>query len=443
MSKTAYLKLQRKSLFDKWLNIKSSEDYLLIQERIAEDILNSEQELKESNEDEVLQFHISRLRLYADGLAWISLHPHAIRQMAKNPGPAPSLQEQRESYNQVLKSAKRNLKKYHAPVLICDITNILRIGDLIICVNPDCPIIVECKNKLSKPEHLMQGRTGRQISRAEKALQYLNKGTAKSYGKDLTLHTIESPHKAERNWEILSKVCGEAVNANYARHNVSSFETIWAYTPDYRTAVISEVSKYGDRTAYFGTTAGLMNMTDGLFPPPIVWPIPSTFRFSILEGDIEIAHLVDSKAFEQDFCTGGNIEIHPTETSPIHVRIGNNVYNLALRFIYDVLYGFETVASCVNGLISFANQIQSLDIEKINRTPTEKPSINHISSIDEAMRLVNSGIEKENSLVSISVPLLEMIKNRTEAIEWDIIETPSYAILDWQTFKQLMSKYTL
>jgi len=130
MPRTTELRHQRESLFEKWINAESFKDWLSIQEQIADSIRVSERELRGSDNGDALRFHISRLRLYADGLVWLSLHPHTICQMAKNSGPIPSIEDQGKAFDQVIESARRNLKKYRTPVLICDITNVLRIGDL-------------------------------------------------------------------------------------------------------------------------------------------------------------------------------------------------------------------------------------------------------------------------------------------------------------------------
>ena len=449
MPRTTELRHQRESLFEQWINAESLEDWLSIQEQIAESIRASERELRGSDNGDALRFHISRLRLYADGLAWLSLHPHTIRQMAKNPGSTPSIEDQGKAFDQVIESARRSLKKYRAPVLICDISNVLRIGDLVICVNPEVPIVVECKIKFPKPQHLMQGRIGRQVSRVKGLMRYLHKGSAKVFGENSHRQTVESAHRAQRNWEVLAEICHEARRTGRARSDMSEFEVLWAYTPDYLDSVLAEVREYEDRTAYFGTSNGLMNMTDGLFPPPIVWPIPSELRFLLLEGDIQIAHLVDVKAFERDFGQGEGIEMSSTEQFPVHVKVGGNVYPLSLRFVYDVLYGFETIDSCVNGLIDFARQLKVTQPVETEDTQAGKPPLHHVDSLEAATSLLNSGIDSMDTLVSMPLSLLELLCQKPEKLRDhpDVVplpnydSPPAYAILDWGTFRELMVKH--
>lgn len=449
MPTTTELRYQRESLFKKWIKAQSFEDWLSIQEEIAESIRTSERELRGSDNGDALRFHICRLRLYADGLVWLSLHPHTIRQMAKNPGPAPSIQDQGEAFQQVIESARRNLKKYQAPVLICDITNVLRIGDLVICVNPEVPIVVECKTKLPKPEHLMQGRIGRQVSRVKGLMQYLHKGSAKVFGDNSHRQTVESAHRAQRNWKILAEICEEVCQTGRSRRDMSEFEVFWGYTPDNLDSVLAEVSEYKDQIAYFGTSNGLMNMTDGLYPPPIAWPIPSELRFALLEGDIEIAHLVDARAFERDLGQGEGIEMSPTEQLPVRVTVGGNVYPLSLRFVYDVLYGFETMDSCVNGLIDFARQLEVVQPVETEDAQKGKPIIHHVDSLEAAMSLLNSGIDGMDILVSMPPSLLELLcrkpekpKDHPHGVPLSTHHLPpAYAILDWATFRELMTKH--
>jgi hypothetical protein len=446
------LRGQREYLFQKCIHAASPEEFLSVQIQIADAIRAAERELHTSDAIDALTFHVNRLRLYVDGLVWLVLHPHTIRQLAKNPGHTSRIADQGDAFDQVIKSAKRNFTRYQAPVLICDVTNILKIGDLIICLDPEVPMIVECKSKLPKPQHLMQGRIGRQISRAEGTMRYLQKGSAKIFGESIHRYVVESMHKAQHNWTVVAEVCQEARQTVCARRDISEFEVLWAFTSEHPESIAVKLGQDAGpgRAAYFATSDGLMNMTDGLYPPPSVWPIPSDLRFAVLEGDIKIAHLINAKAFEQKLGETEEIEMCPMEQFPIHVKLGGSVYPLSLRFVYDVLYGFETVDSCVDGIIRFAHQLQSVKPSEIQCAQEVKPSISHVDSLEEAISLLNSEIGSEDRLVSISTSLLELLNQdkRTTVQANDLIHdvdegAPAYAIIDWQTFRSMMIKYGL
>ncbi len=199
---------------------------------IASEILRAEAlQVQDAKTD--VPFHIERLRLYVDGLVWLILHPHVIRQMAKNADVPKSLLQQGDAFGLVLESAHHYYETIGVPIFIADITNVLKIGDLVVVTNTEVPMIVESKKRLPRPEHLMQGRSGRQISRAMGTMRYLREGSAKVFGDDCHRRVVESPTKALRNWNLIDEVCKSALKSGWAEVVVSEHEFMWAYRKDF------------------------------------------------------------------------------------------------------------------------------------------------------------------------------------------------------------------
>lgn len=450
MVNSKQLEIERESLFERCIRVGSSEDLLAIQEHIADSIRKCERAIKVTENKDDLRFHIERLRLYADGLVWLVLHPHTIRQLAKNPGPPRSIEAQGKAFDQVLESARDHLTRDKVPVLIADITNVIKIGDLVLCTNPEAPQIVECKTRLPHPQLFMRGRFGRQVSRTMSTLKYLSTGSAKVFGNERHQLVLVSPHASKRNWEALTSVCSTAVSNGCAFLQLSSHEFLWAYAPENQDSVLAEVTKYSENLScvFFGTSLGLMNMTDGLFPPPIVWPIPSELRFQLMEEHIVVAHLLDSKAFECDFNKGEWIKVSPQEDFPIHVVTGGKEYPLGKRFIYDVLYGFETVDSCVQGLIEFARQLHEQPPVDISASHQAKRKVHFVESAEEAQELAMSKDVPEDDFVVMPLELFEQMKSATGQPKSEVRELikkqrgykPTYPIMNIEMLKKLISK---
>jgi len=219
----------RRLLFDRLNRINTTRQLLTFQKDVAKAIVDAERRLARGKYDsEKLQFHIESLRLYADTLVWWNLHPHAIRQLAKNPGPVQSLLRQGDAFHSVLLHAERYQRETRLPILIADITNVLKVGDIVVVSDPESPQVVECKLKLPKPQHLMQGRTGRQVSRAIGTMQYLKEGAGKLFGQDYYEIAVESQHRSERNWEAIERVCSHALRVGEAYEEISNGDYLWA-----------------------------------------------------------------------------------------------------------------------------------------------------------------------------------------------------------------------
>ena len=398
------LRASRSVLFQRLdVAVKTAEDRLAFQIDIAEALRAAEGELKAKKDGtEALKFHIRRLRLYADGLVWRTLHPHAIRQLAKNAGSPQNLLSQGDAFDNVLAHARRYLEETGLPLLIADITTVIKIGDIILVADVERPTIIECKMKLAGPRHLMQGRFGRQVSRAIGTMQYLDEGTAKVFGDEHPRVVVETEHKPARNWKALERIISKASDEGEAFRELQPGDYLWALRPERRESIMAQVAEKGKSIGFaqFGTAQGLMNFEDGLYAPPSAWPISLQARFALLEGTIDLCHLVSYDTLTGDFGDGRSIEIREGDY-PIVVTIRGREYPLSRRFVYDVVYGFETVDSCVKGLLTFAEDLASSLPPVPPDVPETKPSICYVGTIEEIPSILERGDLPDTDLVAL------------------------------------------
>jgi len=458
MLSTNDLKDKRKSIFEKCKNCSSPLELLLVQEDIYNNILDSENRIKSnSKQKKYYKFNIEKLRLFCDGLAWSVIHPHAIRQLAKSTSKPPSLNDQKHFFHRIFKYSFDYLKKHDVPIMLADLTNIIKTGDLILCSDPEYPTIVEYKNKLPSPEKFLLGRIGRQVSKGITTSKYLKNNEAKIFGDPKLNLCIPTLHKAERNWERVTIVCEAAMKSKKGVHfeKLSDYEIIGAHIDGKEAEVSDLINNFFQQSGlstsriYLGTSSGLMNMFDGLFPSPLVWPIPQKFSFCILEDEITVVHAITSQAFEYVSEDGYQLKILPQNDFPIIVSKNGKDYPFSLRFIYDVLYGFETVESCIKGLIDFAEEIQrqNIDIEapkKLNKLRVTKPSILYLDSIEDVRTLQNNEKNENYTYVSISRDLYKKIAETYDnlSIENMRLISPkvdsSYYLFDFYSFMELI-----
>ncbi len=352
---------ERRDLLTRLNSASSPADHLAVQQHAAAAILRSE-ELLELSDDADARHHVGQIRLYMDALVWNTLHPHAIRQLAKGYGTPPSLISQGPAFDLVMEAAHQWTVSTNVSALIADLTNIIKIGDLILVQHPEYPAIVECKSQLPKPQHFRQGRTGRQISRALGTVRYLSGKPTKIYGQDLPLVVVESAHRASRNWLAVERCVAAAMQQGESFEQISSYELIWAGpTGDTQGFVdrLAGLDKQLSTVDFVGSSLGALETSDGLFPPPAAWPIAADAQSALMEREIQLSHFVSGAAFEGDH-HGARIAFADDSDRPLVVTLDDHEFALSSRLIFEVVYAFETVESAIEGIVAFAREVATL-----------------------------------------------------------------------------------
>jgi len=131
-------------------------------------------------------------------------------------------------------------------------------------------------------------------------------------------------------------------------------------------------------------------MYDGVIAPPSAWLISPEARFAVIEEDLLIYRIVSYDALIRDKGDGRTISIVDQEW-PIVVTSGGETYDLSARFIYDIVFGLETIQSCIDGLFAFADQLSQAPEPQVPVRSSSKPRVWTVTSKDEALQLALSG----------------------------------------------------
>lgn len=390
------LRTVRRSLLDRMLQVDSAGELYQFQLKLAEAIQAAERVAWKTDSDEHKR-HIHLLRSYGDALAWMLLHPHTIRQLANNPSAPPSLTGQAGSFEGTLQAAA-DYTSAGIPVLICDITNCLKIGDLVLCLHPERPGLVECKTRLV-PRFIMQGRTGRQVSRMISTLEYLYEGTAKVYGDSEPRLTVDVTAQADYSWEAVEAAVTAALGVGLGFAAAGDCDVVWACTADDDDLPIPRemkalASDWDMRCV--GCHARALEEAKDAVPPPAAWPIDADCRFALMEVEVLLFHLVDLQHFTRIATKHGQISkvlTHRTASDEYDhifvVVVGGEEYQFSSRFLWDVLYGFQTIESTANIITESAVRVHELECLDTawQPTATSKPQVRIVRSIEEARRL--------------------------------------------------------
>ena len=424
MTLSEQLRTTRRALFDQIEKLDSLQALYEFQRAIAEEIQRSEQLAKKDKWGEH-KWHIHLLRSYGDALAWMLLHPYTIRQLAKNPSPPPSLLSQQDSFQYVLETGHEYADK-GILVLISDITNCLKIGDLVLCYHPERPGLIECKLGHTLPELLMRGRTGRQISRMMGTLQHLYEGKAKLYGESKLRVAVETTSQIEYTWDIVNRTVSDALSTGLGVGASSDSDLTWAFVgDDSHLEIPQEVRTFASNFEIpcCGCHARPLEEANPRVPPPAVWPIARDCRFALMELEVILFHLVDIQRFAEAVTERGRIiEILVTKAGfndgSFLVEAGDHRYTLSSSFLADVVYGFQTIESTAKSMIEFASQISEL--ERISKPPTPsstgRPKLKVVRTIEEAMQLAKEArAAAKGGVVAMPETLFDQINQSRKA----------------------------
>jgi len=397
----ASLKAKRKSMFSELQCVDTPEKLVAFQKDLAAAILEAEQAIVAGGPD-MWKDHCHLLRVYGDTLAWTLLDRHAIRQLAKNIDNWPNLLHQRSAVDGVLETAAfyagRNL-----PVLASDLTNILTIGDLIVCDNPEAPVIVEVKGAgFSLNSFQADRRTRKQAIRAMRTSEFMATG-ASGFQRAIGIQTLTS-----YSWASLGEVLQRARHEGSAVTTVGNQSIIWAFESDGGKLPPLPVSlddlMQPQGAVHVGCHLSLIEngRQFSTIAPPTVWPFEPDLRYSLLEGDLIVMHLVDTGRFLDRTLTDGWVRrLLPdsrrhAEITGIEIELADGRRaTLSPRFITDVVYGFQSIESVVAEMVAFARK--ALDQTDMLDATSSQPGAKAFGQLsDDYIEILRTQVEAEN-----------------------------------------------
>ncbi len=232
-------------------------------------------------------------------------------------------------------------------------------------------------------------------------------GIATVFGEDRARRVTEAPHQAKRSWAEIQQICDTALQDGRSFIEIEPGNLLWGARAELGDEVLAEVVETATMfpRSQFGSSQGLMAMHDGMNAPPSAWLVSSEARFAVLEEDLMIYRVVSYDAFAADRGQGRTISILDQDW-PILVTSGGRTYDFSRRFVYDVVFGFETVQSCIDGLFGFADELERAPELELGSRASAKPQVWTVTSKDEALQLASRGDIDRGDLVAVPADLL-------------------------------------
>lgn len=354
------LRAARRELFEAFRRSPSCADLLAYQQMLVRELMETERE-KQHSDAPALRNHLHMVRLYGDALAFGQLSVYAVRQLARNRGKPPGLSGQGPAFDLALQCCEV-VNNRGVPGLLADVTNVLKNGDLVLCVDENAPQIIECKLSAAKDVRFeRQGRRGRQRARIESIDNFLRSGKGKFFGDDREHQTVELRCTPEYGYEVVDKIVSAALEHRSLTLVISDFEF-------YLGALVGEQAgsdiavpgwshKPGERIAIGSASEPLR----GAWPdirPPVLWDLSEAARWALMEGDVELVHAVRVEAFvglhRGDLAVRRAIEMPDPFPWGYELMVRGEPLRVSPKMMLEVVYAHETIESAGRRLLDLA-----------------------------------------------------------------------------------------
>lgn len=325
----------------------------------------------DSSDKKLAQLHITRLRNYGDYIAWMLLNPHTINVLSTGRAiRPPSLHTQGKGLEGTFAAAGMLVDKGELP-LIADVTNVIRTGDVIGCVDREAPAIIEVKTGSGT---YCSPRTKRQVKAVSDRYEYLKTDESKTLVSPLVREQCDNPVKSatgvdvhmSRAWGSVDAVTtmGRETGEGWAcigqgdlviavRHDVG--------TPDIDGIVSScGVERLGELVCPFVVGVTVTNTEPRpRIPPHVWWPIQKENAWALSESEVMLLHLVEPQQFKRMKIEGGRFlaikysASRSREFFGFVVEVDGEQHHVGPNMLEHVVYGFATMESVAKVIIEF------------------------------------------------------------------------------------------
>ena len=269
--------------------------------------------------------------------------------------------------------------------IICDLTHLLGVGDIVV-VTAGAISIIECKNTLLPAEWRPRGRHLRQLHRQAQASGYLARGHAPAGDEIRISIDVAEPRRCEEELRDCVERArlserGSAV-AELGEHDLLVAK--WD-----RGLSLTDSMPWIDHEDWqhpaFGGSATATDHPGPFTANPYALPLPADARLAMVEGDLLLLRLADLAplCWHGDVSGGrASVEIFDKGGRP-HLRaqhVGRTL-QLSDRFIDQILLDFRTVADTraqIKAMLSAMTELDSIPLAE--RKQMASPEIKTMAS---------------------------------------------------------------
>lgn len=282
----------REELYERFDRLATPKDLFELQLAVVGEIKAAEEAIAaERTSPERVHRHL--VRLIGDSLCWRYLHPYTIRQLHHDAGSPPNLSNQ-SGFDLTLEVAKQVCDRGH-PALISDLTYVLGTADIVLAVDAEYPILIECGGN---PRYFNRGRKKRQAERANAALTQLREGINHWPDRSIPTKTVELDLEITSVFgELESAILEARATKGCSTVHIEDEQFVFAIDDAAEPEEISFVADDFDLDGYIVSLSEIRERhRNPRVAPPHVWPLAAESRVAVIEGDVHVGHAINLSA---------------------------------------------------------------------------------------------------------------------------------------------------
>jgi hypothetical protein len=310
-------------------------------------------------------------RCFGDGVAFIYLDKYAIKHMLYNThdysmkeaaGPLLHKEGHKREWSIV-----RGLAKKRLPAILCDITNILRHGDVCLLIGPD-PIPIEVKSSANR-----NARADRQVASLKALRDFLETDEANDFRGLEGVKRIELP--------LCDVNHSSAMNECIQRSRSTGFAAIapedgLIYAALRSREAVEHLASYIQRECMLT----LLNETKNEARWPPYYPFTLSIREPLalcefISGNVTLAVLLDAQAVIRAFAGRGlhaQFVEHPASILVVSrlgaVRDKDAFSAISTAFFARLFYEFETIGALADMELALIQKMEKMTLTEIQTT---------------------------------------------------------------------------
>lgn len=301
---------RRRALLEEFAALPGAGNVLEWQRKLFDEHVRAESQMPQRRD--AMKRHRRLLRLIGDNLAWSLIPRHTLRSIGRHPGgPPPAIAGQSSTFDAVWDAAELLVDEGFVPI-VADLTNLIRIGDIVGWSEAGI-LVIECKSQpLPKGLVATSGRAARQRQRGEGLETYLRTSSIEDANTGRRTVALDLDRELpEPEWSLVEALIDGCLESSegVASHRFTDSDVLVAWEPERfrKHALIRQAAIDPTPTVELHFFSELMNTPTFVARPPSAYPIRAELVSRLLEREVAMARVTDVSVVSGTFAWSGRV----------------------------------------------------------------------------------------------------------------------------------------